>query len=367
VNALTSRRAIVRLILMGMFAFSLSGWRLAFASGGEPEAVVEAWNARQNEIRTLHFSWSGVHFRAGVAAVALRPAKVLPRPEATFDMRMTFTTDGSGRIRLEDYGKDWSDKQEAYVPKETKDVFDGQLRRVFFPKGGEFPNAHVTSTEACASARDIRLFPIRLAYRAFDTTMGVLDEAGLTLTETKSIVDDRSCRVLRQRGDWFEHTIWVDPARSFVPLRYTRSRQGVVRTQVEISYSEDKEYGWVPTSWNIVLLNKQTSNIQESWSGTVTEYKLNHPIPDVTFQLTYPPGTWVHDYVTDQEYIIRGGGNRRPILRGEYTGDNYEQLLHSDPPSLAKPWGLRRVLGILSGIGGLLAVLMYLGWRVRSK
>lgn len=340
-NSLSVHRAIERVIVVGVLLSSSSRCGALFGSSGELRAIIEAWDHRQNEIKTLQFSWSGVQFQKGVAALPPGLKRGSVPPDTSFETRTTFVMDASGRVRLDYEGKAWSDERSAYISAETNDVFDGELRHTFFPKGGDFPNAHITAKQASVTAKDVRLFPIRLVYRAFDPVIGVVeDQARLTLTETKSVVDGHSCLVLRHPGDWFDHTIWVDRDRSFVPLRYVRSRKGVVRTQVEISYSQDKEYGWVPTSWNIATLHEKTHSIQSSWSATVTQYTFNQPIPDATFQLTYPPGTWVHNYVTDEEYIVREGGDVRPILPGEFDGSNYEQLLHSDPPSP----GRRRLL-----------------------
>jgi hypothetical protein len=103
----------------------------------------------------------------------------------------------------------------------------------------------------------------------------------------------------------------------------------------------------VPTAWTTGLFGRADS-IAQGWQTTSVKYKLNETIPDSTFQLSYPPGTWVRDYITNETYILLEGGKKRPILPGEFDGKNYEELLHSKPassgtngksgkPSTAKP------------------------------
>jgi hypothetical protein len=96
----------------------------------------------------------------------------------------------------------------------------------------------------------------------------------------------------------------------------------------------------------------------------VEQFALNETIEDTAFQVTFPVGTWVRDYRTDEKYILREGGARREIEAGEFTGDNYEQLLHSEPPSRAlarkRVWGLAVSALLFLAIGGW---FLYRHWR----
>jgi hypothetical protein len=74
--------------------------------------------------------------------------------------------------------------------------------------------------------------------------------------------------------------------------------------------------------------------IEESWDTRSVKYELNEIIPDSAFQLAFPPGTMVRDSIAKGNYLVLENGEKRPVLPGEYTGKNYEELLHSKPGQL---------------------------------
>ncbi len=39
-----------------------------------------------------------------------------------------------------------------------------------------------------------------------------------------------------------------------------------------------------------------------------------------------PARTWVNDITTGDTYIVKEGGARRPVRKGEFTGSNFEEL-----------------------------------------
>ena len=262
--------------------------------------------------------------------------------------------DAKGRIRQELHGMKWESAVKAMVPETSIGVFDGQFHRAFFPdavlytpKGAQrMPNAHVSDRDLRITGRFIQLLPIRLVFRPFDESAGVFDRKKLVLAEGQQVEKGFPYLAVRQAGATVrerpmpgmevpiqqEHTVWVDPERAFVPVRYVHTR-GVARTQeVEIQYSQDKKSGWIPVSWRLMLFDSNGSLVC-GISTKVTESQVNQPLPETTFQVALPPGTWVHDYAKKETYILREGGKRRPVLPGEFDGTNYEQLLHSEPPA----------------------------------
>ncbi len=323
--------------------------RATTAPGGEAtrQRIISAWNHRQEEITTFRFSWSGLNFKAeGTskgAFVGRTKRDRVPSPGVALDNRYVFVADANGRLRSDAHTMVWSEEQNEYVSQEVMIVFDGQHKRVFFAQGPDgYPLAFITGDTASELLGQADLLPIRLVYRPFGTAQGLFNQSALAVTQKKGVVEGEPCVILRHTKDASEDEVWVAPSKAFVPVRWVTSRRGRVSTQVDISYSEDADYGWVPTSWNVASLSPQGA-VQSTWSATVTEYKLNTPIADSTFQIEYPVGTWVRNTVTDETYIVREEGDKRPIMRGEFTGDNYEELLHSDPPS----HGLTAVRAIL--------------------
>jgi hypothetical protein len=187
------------------------------------------------------------------------------------------------------------------------------------------------------SRRTTDLLPIRLVFRPFDESVGPFDRKNLVLTEGQGVADGFPCVAVRQDDQIF----WVDPKRSFIPLRVYRMARvvaperigfGEIIFRLAVQYSEDKEFGWIPAAWSIESNHSSTGNLISSTTARVAAYKINSPIPEATFELPFPPGTWVHDRVKNENYILREGGKHRPVLPGEYNGRNYEQIRDSEPP-----------------------------------
>ena len=202
-----------------------------------------------------------------------------------------------------------------------------------------------------------------MVYRPFDPEIGVFDEATLRMTEQEGVVDGRSCLVVQYDRGRNEVSVWVDPSRDFIPLRYYERHRGVLATEIQVSYLKDEQHGWVPKSWNISWL-EDTGRVRQSWSGTVDSWSLNEPVPDSVFTDTRVVGTWVHDYEKDENYILQEGGKRRPILPGEYDGTNYEYLANSDPPTLERNrWGM--IILVNAAVIAAAVCYFWLRWRAR--
>jgi hypothetical protein len=324
---------------------------VANAEEDQLAAVIRAWNDRQNRVQSFHFSWSGKHFASKERAEGFRSdhsRRVSPKgdtivnkepSDVSFDIQMDFSLDEKkGRFRT-DYQAKATEEFQA-VPQTSVVIHDGQIGKTFFPKssGTPFPLAAISNNSPLLHTCDLRSLPISLAYRPFDGVIaGVFDRAKLTLTTEEGVVEGRDCIILRENDGESDtvKTVWVDPARDFIPVRYLTSRNGHTDTQVEVSYVKDASLGWVPNAWTIRWLNEQ-GGTNESWSATKVTYEINTPIPDSTFDVSYPVGTWVNNCVTDERYLLLENGKKRPILPGEFNGENYEDLLHSEPGSQLK-------------------------------
>jgi hypothetical protein len=44
-------------------------------------------------------------------------------------------------------------------------------------------------------------------------------------------------------------------------------------------------------------------------------------------------GVYVSDSTNGQQYILRPDGTKRPLLKGEFNGHNYDELLKTEPDS----------------------------------
>ena len=314
---------------------SAAASRSTAENAGEPvatspaaKALLDAWTNRQRSIHTLHFSW--LHTNFGNAETVVTPAQ-----RQFQDTSVSFDLDEKGRYRLENHGKIWQTEKSAYVPQTTTEVFDGQFRRYFVSCLAQepFPFAFVSPAGMGVGAGiGIETWAISFAYRPFDARIGILDPAKLKMTAERPIVDGCACIVLRQQdANDYERIVWVDPSRDFVPIRVILGAKGNGHHEVDVSYSKDAHYGWVPTSWKISETDRQ-GRLGWSWGSTAVSYKLNEAIPDSTFQLAYPAGTFVQNHSTKEAYILLENGEKRPVPRGVSIRENYNDLLHGRSP-----------------------------------
>lgn len=314
---------------------------------------------------SLDFSANGQQFaprvaytEAMLAAEGSPGAQPLTIPERTFPMMIRFSLGEGGRARLEYKGESLSVKDRTYLGRYSIDVFDGKIRKSFIGEGAvKFPSAHISKGGAAAVAQDRRVAPVLLPYRAVDGPLAQFDKAKVVLTDEKSQVNGRECIVLRVG----ESAIWADPEFDFVPARYHEYSRGKLRQTVDIKYRRDGKYGVVPTSWTNAIF-AASGQLQSSVTAVVTEFSVGEQLSDDLFDIPLPDGTWVQNNVTDETHILRKGGQKREVLPGEFDGNNYEQLLHTDPPGKARRW----LALVLVGVAAVLVTLVALRRRSRT-
>ena len=357
-----------RLTVSFVFIVSLTIPGAQRARGQDPgkevlSSIVSAWKERQNVAQSFDFVATGTEWRSAaviderqLAMAGQKANEKLTLPETSFPITIRLVLDKLGRARFQYDGKDWSAKEKGYVPTSQLDMFDGKTQKTFFGQGAiGFPNAHVSRGDVSTVARDERVLPILIAYRTLDSALGVLDLEGLRLDDAKGVVGEHTCLIVIQG----EHTVWVDPARGYLPIRYYGAQNGKVQFSLEMQYSQDKNNAWVLSAWTNGTFS-MAGALTSSVTVKVSESRLNVPIPDEMFDFgRLPQGTWLRNYITDEAYILRQDGEKRPVRPGEYNGENYQQLLTSDSPD-REYWGGQgwRTFWAACGIAVVLLVLV---------
>jgi len=315
-----------------------------------------AWRTRQTQIKSFDVHWSGSETRTSKAGLPGKQNKAPPK-DATFPISMRFALDSGNRVRFEYEHKSWEPDRGEYIPAKTIAVFDGERRIVFSPQGYDFPDAAITKKGTAETARHVQNLPVRLAFRAFDSSLGMFDEDRLTIAQEKGIVGDSTCIILRHD----ENSVWLDPAKEYIPIRYYDVRNGKTIRFIEMEYSLSKDHGWVPSAWKNSWFTPK-GDLKDAMRATVTKCEINQTIPDDAFRIVYPTGTMVSDYVADQRYILRDGGAKRLIRDGEYDGTNYETLRDTNAPGSLNVW-IMVLIGLASAI---VIVALVVSWR-RSR
>jgi hypothetical protein len=350
-----SVRPLATALVIAQVLVSAAGGATAARPEAKPtiESVLQAWDQRQKQVQSFRFSWEATQWYDGAflpSAHSGPPAEGLPA-SVSYDTRTTFVMDAQGRTRIERLDASWHTALKKLVPVPSINVCDGGIHRLLAPEGPTIPldgagliPIGFIDRDIVMSKRTMDLLPVWLVFRPFDERIRPSDRKKLVLTEDQGVADGRTCLILRQA----DQIIWVDPKRSFIPLRVCRTARFVtaekvvledcVMFQVEIHYAQDKESSWIPSSWRIEHFSG-IGNVVASTTARVAAYKINSPIPEAAFQLPFLPGTWVNDRIKNESYILREGGKHRPVLPGEFNGKNYEQIRDSEPPVRPSPRG----------------------------
>ena len=105
--------------------------------------------------------------------------------------------------------------------------------------------------------------------------------------------------------------------------------------------------------------------LRNSAKSTVTQQDINQSIPADQFDIVFPHGTYLMNFVTGENYIIKSDGDKRPV-QNEELRLTYEQLNSSEPGELAgqKPPFFRRWWAWLLAVTlvGIL-LIFYRVWR----
>lgn len=328
--------------------------------------MLEAWRKRAADSNALDLVAEGQQYEqkknytrdllVGEGADNLEPFTVA---EETFPVTIRFSLGPTGESRFEYRGQMISVKHRAYVEHSAIDVFDGSIRKSFIGKSQlEYPGAHFQEGTRAKVALDVRVVPILLLYRAVDNDLAVFQPGKLVVDGAKVSIEERECVLVKHE----ESMVWVDPGRDFIPTRYQLYSRGELKQSIDIKYRMDDKLGWIPTGWTNARFGG-TGQLINSVTVKITEAHLNEQLPADLFDLPpLPDGTWVRNYITDEDYIVQNGGTRRDIMAGEFDGQNYQQLLHSPPPG-----GKRRWIIIATVTPALILVIVLIVRRYRKR
>jgi hypothetical protein len=344
------------------------------------EAVVKAWQERQDRVRSGVFTWTETRMvtRGSISAMmTLRgnpKGNTIPAEDLSFDVPVNLSMDGE-KLRHEYEGeRQWSEEKDALVPISYASAYDGSAGKFLYPRGteiGNWPQATIRAEKGLPDAKDAELRPILMNFRGLIAEVRYLDVGKLALTGRRADIEGASCvelqRVSSKSG--LDNQLWVDPARDFVVVRYSTSLVGKSVYQITVQYLKDASGVWVPTSWVIINHPPVQGESLFTTRAAVKDYKLNVPLDSTQFDLAFPPGTRVSDEKSKLEYIVKQGEDKRIILK-EDIGATYQQMLDSPPgQGLAARHGGFSWTWVSVGLAVLGAsALAFFAWRrVRAK
>jgi hypothetical protein len=328
------------------------------------QQIIAAWEARQQEVRTVHFAWrtertdrkgsiSEFMKRLGSKADESAP---MPAADTTYTSDDEVWFDGR-RVRWESYGPEpiiGTDNQGTrFVSMKKVSVFDGEQSLQYqlsdndeLPKQGYKLKGRPLPIQTALNAKPVFAF-----VRPFDRSFGYIDKTALRVSHLQETPAGGSQVVLeRQARNARRERYWVDPKVAHGIVRYAiESPPGKVEHQLDVSYRPDPAHGWLPEKWTVTSFSKGGA-VAFVQSCQTTTLVLNEPIADRTFQVEFPDSTRVVDGMGN-DFIAGKDGQLKPFSP-ETAGSRQSSATKS--------------LAIFMGFAAVVAILFVM-WRKRHS
>lgn len=280
--------------------------------------VLNAWRHREQHVKSFRFRWTEEHFQAkGTLELPPGPkpnGRPFPPRDTTYRVKSRCEMDrdmmryGFSGESLQVYN-DGALEHREYVS-----ASDGVVSRAFWPipnKLRAYPKGITFDEKICCDASTLEVKPLLWIYRALDPRFA-FSEGSLRLSPNDELIDNIKCKIAYFEKGGVRHSIWTDPAREFVPLRFTIGSPvtGEITTRIDISYRQVASHGWTPTGWRTV--QPATGDLRRSIVARVMESAINIEIPREHFQIEFPPGTVVIDMSNKGErYLVGADGSKQ--------------------------------------------------------
>ncbi len=224
---------------------------------------------------------------------------------------------------------------------------------------GEYPIGTVFADATYKDLRNIHIRALLLSFRPLHCDTPLWETERLQLDpQPRRVAADAECIALSYKSPSGTLTRrWVDPVRGFIVIQETSHYPDGQRfSQVDIHYSKDPDFGWIPSAWEGSLFGAGSGRVLQTSDSIVTDYALNVPIPDHTFRIDFPIGTFVHDQKRAESYVVQEGARKRFVSSSDLeAGLSYHDLMQD---SSSGTWTWRSWLTIT----GLLLVTAVI-WR----
>jgi hypothetical protein len=264
----------------------------------------------------------------------LNPKKLtVPAEDLTYDASARLCLDGD-KMRYSYLNKIWSVPLDKFVDLEFTSVFDGAIPKSLLAMSGDaYPTGKISRLDHHEDAHNANLKPLLLSFRPLDASLGIGASSNWAVSSQRGIVGGHTCRILESTNQAtdIDRSIWVDPERDWIVLRYLETNKEKVIIQIDVDYESDPTHGWVPSSWRITWC-RPDGPVQEASVNKVTEYTINDPVDAAMFDIEFPPETCVEDQRTPSalggmtKYIVLADGKKRVIRPGELQMSHDELL-----------------------------------------
>ena len=268
------------------------------------DEVIEAWQKRQDAIKTFRFAWTEQQ---------THPKGWLPNPRFTqrewsdipalfkdrnYTVPKSLAVDGSKmRYFFELERKPEPDGFMIVSPQGNNkglgegkhytyaSIFDGQRGKTTLTTLMESPPPVVSQSMTNVDAQNLDTRAILMAFRPLDPMMGhrLLDRA--VTNQVRSFYQGKSTCLVEERRDpsGWKMILRIEPERDFIIRQFLVVFESKLIAEINIDYVEDTKWGWIPNSWQVFQMLDDGSTRLLS-DAKVTGYSINQPINGEEFQ-----------------------------------------------------------------------------------
>jgi hypothetical protein len=266
--------------------------------------IVSAWERRQHSISSFQFAWSErqCHWQGWVPNPRYPERERLAIPTLMLDRPYTVAKSLAVEGNMMRYGFELDRPEEPdgvdVVSPDGRtgglgvrrhysylNVFDGRRSTVRVASLTGSPPATAQRIDSNVDAQNLDARAILLAFRPLDNVMGSLLFERAVTNLARTFHRGRSIFLLEERHDptGWKTILWIEPEHEFLVSRFTVAFEQKWIVDMEIDYSQDARWGWVPSGWRVTELAADGSRRLVS-EAAVSSYAINQPIPADRFR-----------------------------------------------------------------------------------
>lgn len=285
---------------------------LSHATAAEPpptmRTIRDAWAARQNLLTSVCVEWR----------TAIRHSKtpICPQDVPRLEIPMTDLTYGfEASLLLSESMMRYAGRtlsiaaDRSVTPIDYVSAADGDLSTNMMFGEGRPPLATVFREKLNTDRISGPLMPILMFLRPASKEYPLMPQT-LEILHADILYDTVSCVMIGDRSNRY----WLDPARSFVIIRWEafHSKLGWPTHRANVSYKQDPKLGWVPSTWSLDTFMMGDPVPMTTTHCSVTKLECDIRTIKQEFQIVFPPATRVYDQRSNKRYIILPDGTHSP-------------------------------------------------------
>ena len=263
--------------------------------------ITSKWKAKESRLNSFIIKWETTQSTsAGAPAGWAR----LTNEESTTVTSERFVLASDDRARFDrELIMSTTSSEDSGVETMHKTWIDG-IQTVFMQKP-QFSFASIKRSKE-PFGRMLDLKPIVMACRMSDTNQKFFDR-GIPVTVVREPSDEpNELRLIEgnPKGAGACRVLMVDAKRDFLPIRYERHINGRISSTVEIlEFDQFAPDVWVPMAWKIEKFFSAAGKPEWVDVIRVTDYRIDPSLPDESFEVEFPAGTYVSDNVKKRKYV----------------------------------------------------------------